>query len=60
MEKNGSSMDFWSVVDASPVLPPDHDREARVEARRGLLEKQASLLASLLTDPPPAPGESRR
>ena len=56
MEKN-RSMDFWPVVDASPVLPPDHDREARLERRRAVLAKQGGLLSSLLSAPPARPGE---
>ena len=42
------SLDFWPVVDTSPVLPADPAREARVEARRRLLMEQAELITSPL------------
>ncbi len=60
-EKEGISMiqntDFWPRhIGASPVLPHDPLGEARIEARRRLLAKQASLLASLAAAPTPEPG----
>ena len=56
MEKN-RSMDFWPIVDASPVLPRDPLRTTQIEARRAVLAKQAELLSSLLSAPPPEPGQ---
>ncbi len=64
IEKEGivtiRNADFWPAsLGPRLAFPPDAARAKRIERRRAVLKKQAALLASLLADPPPAPGEGK-